>query len=61
MDARLCKHLASECLRLSSQAVREAEARVLRDLSHSWTRIAGQLDRYDALVRDGAIKERQAG
>ena len=30
----------------------EAEAAVLRNLSQSWSRLAGQIDRYNALVRD---------
>jgi hypothetical protein len=30
----------------------EAEAEVLRNLSQSWSRLAGQIDRYNALVRD---------
>jgi hypothetical protein len=30
----------------------EAEAEVLKNLSCSWTRLAGQIDRYNALVRD---------
>jgi hypothetical protein len=30
----------------------EAEAEVLRNLSISWARLAGQIDRYDALMRE---------
>jgi hypothetical protein len=31
------------------------EAEVLRNLSCSWSRLAGQIDRYDALVREHRI------
>jgi hypothetical protein len=30
----------------------EAKAEVLRNLAQSWSRLAGQIDRYNALVRD---------
>jgi hypothetical protein len=30
----------------------EAEAEVLRNLSSSWARLAGQIDRYNALTRE---------
>jgi hypothetical protein len=30
----------------------EDEARLLRNLSHSWLRLAGQIDRYNVLMRD---------
>jgi hypothetical protein len=30
----------------------EAEAEMLRNLSQSWSRLTGQIDRYIALVRD---------
>jgi len=29
-----------------------AEAEMLRNISHSWSRLAGQIDRYNALVRE---------
>jgi hypothetical protein len=32
----------------------ESEAQVLKNLSMSWSRLAGQIDRYNALVRDNA-------
>jgi hypothetical protein len=30
----------------------EAQAQVLRNLSSSWSRLAGQIDRYNALIRE---------
>jgi hypothetical protein len=29
-----------------------AEAEVLRNIAQSWSRLAGQIDRYNALMRD---------
>jgi hypothetical protein len=29
-----------------------AEAELLRNLSHSWSRLAGQIDRYNTLMRE---------
>lgn len=47
-----CRDQAAECLRLTSLAQSEAEAGVLRNLASSWSRLAGQIDRYNALVRE---------
>jgi hypothetical protein len=33
-------------------APNEAEAEVLKNLSQSWSRLAGQIDRYQALMRE---------
>jgi hypothetical protein len=30
----------------------EAEAQALKNLSRSWTGLAGQIDRYDAFIRE---------
>ena len=57
MDAPHCKHQSGECMRLSNLAACEVEARVLRDISHSWTRLAGQIDRYNAILRDSAKEQ----
>jgi hypothetical protein len=43
---------AAEWLRLMKLAGSEAEAEVLRNISQSWSRLAGQIDRYNALLRD---------
>ncbi len=47
-----CRDQAAECLRLMKSLQNEAEAEVLRNLSQSWSRLAGQIDRYNALMRD---------
>jgi hypothetical protein len=33
----------------------EVEARVLKNLSQSWSRLAGQIDRYNELVRNRRV------
>jgi hypothetical protein len=47
-----CLDQAAECLRLSKAAKSDAEAKSLSNLSQSWTRLAGQIDRYHALMRE---------
>jgi hypothetical protein len=37
----------------------KAEAEVLRNLASSWSRLAGQIDRYNALVREQSRKARR--
>jgi hypothetical protein len=51
-SAKHCQDQAAECLRLMGLAQSEAEAKVLRNISHSWTGLAGQIDRYNALIRE---------
>jgi hypothetical protein len=51
-SAQHCQDQLAECLRLIKLAQSESEALVLRNLSMSWSRLAGQLDRYNALIRD---------
>jgi hypothetical protein len=51
-SAQHCKDQAAECLRLVKLAQSKDEAEVLRNLSSSWSRLAGQIDRYNALVRE---------
>lgn len=46
-----CQAQAAECLRLMKLAESKVQAEVLRNLASSWSRLAGQLDRYNALVR----------
>ena len=50
-SAKRCRDESAECLRLMKLAQSETEARVLRDLAHSWVRLANQTDRYTALVK----------
>jgi len=47
-----CRDQAAECIRLMKSAKSSAEAEVLRNLASSWSRLAGQIDRYTALARD---------
>ena len=51
-SAQRCRDQAAECLRLVKLAQSKHEAEVLRNISSSWTRLAGQIDRYNALVRE---------
>ena len=52
-----CREQSAECRRLLKIAQSEAEAVALRNISQSLTRLAGQIDRYNALVRDnGELK-----
>jgi hypothetical protein len=54
-NAQRCRDQAMECLRQVELTRSEREAEVLRNISSSWSRLAGQIDRYTALVREGRI------
>lgn len=45
-SAKRCRDQSAECLRLMQIAQSETEARILRDIAQSWTRIANQTERY---------------
>ncbi len=47
-----CRDQSTECLRLKKLAQSEAEAEVLKNLSRTWTGLAGLIDRYNALMRE---------
>jgi hypothetical protein len=47
-----CIDQSKECRRLVNLARSEAEAQALRTISRTWLGLAGQIDRYNALVRD---------
>jgi hypothetical protein len=51
-SAKYCKGQAAECARLMKSALTTDQARLLENISVSWTRLAGQIDRYNALVRE---------
>jgi hypothetical protein len=51
-SAQHCLDQATECLRLMKLAQSKDQAEVLKNLSSSWSRLAGQIDRYNALVRE---------
>ena len=60
ISAKHCRDQSAECLRLMKLAQTATEARILRDLAHSWTRIANQIERYADFaksLRSGATKE----
>jgi len=50
-SAKHCQDQSAECLRLMGLAQSAAEAEMLKNMAQSWTRLAGQIDRYNALVR----------
>jgi hypothetical protein len=47
-----CQEQSAECLRLMGMAQSAAEAEFLKYIAQSWSRLAGQIDRYNALMRD---------
>jgi hypothetical protein len=51
-SAQHCRDQAAECVRLMDSAPTKDQARLLGNISVSWSRLAGQIDRYNALVRD---------
>jgi hypothetical protein len=58
-SAQHCQDQAAECLRLMKSAKIKDEAEVLKNLSCSWSRLAGQIDRYNALMREQGHIERK--
>ena len=50
-SAQHCLDQSAECRRLMKLAQSEAEAYALKLLARSWSGLAGQIDRYNALVR----------
>jgi hypothetical protein len=51
-SAQHCIDQSAECRRLVKLAQSEVEAQALKNLSRSWTGLAGQIDRYNALIRE---------
>jgi hypothetical protein len=49
ISAKHCRDQSTECLRLRELA-QGTEARVLSDIAQSWLRLAGQIERYIALL-----------
>ena len=54
-SAQHCRDQSAECRRLMKLAQSEVEAQVLKNLSQSWSRLAGQIDRYNELVRNRRV------
>jgi hypothetical protein len=51
-SAQHCLDQSAECRRLLKLAQSEAEARALKIISRSWSGLAGQIDRYNAIIRE---------
>jgi hypothetical protein len=51
-SAQHCLDQSAECRRIVKLVQSEVEARALKEISRSWLRLANQIDRYDALVRN---------
>ncbi len=51
-SAQHCLGQSTECRRLVKLAQSEAEAHALKNLARSWAGLAGQIDRYNALMRE---------
>jgi hypothetical protein len=47
-----CLNQSAECRRLVKLAQSEAEAQILKNLARTWSGLAGQIDRYNALIRE---------
>jgi hypothetical protein len=60
-SAQRCRDQAAECVRLMNSAPTKDQARLLENISISWSRLAGQIDRYNELVREQDRNTRQAG
>jgi hypothetical protein len=50
-SAQHCLNQSAECRGLAQLAQSEAEAQVLKNLSRTWSGLAGQIDRYNTLMR----------
>jgi hypothetical protein len=51
-SAQHCLDQSAECRRLMELAQSEAEAKALKNLSRTWSGLAGQIDRYSAIIRE---------
>jgi hypothetical protein len=51
-SAQHCLDQSAECRRLMKQAQSEAEERALKVIARSWLGLAGQIDRYNTLMRE---------
>jgi hypothetical protein len=47
-----CRDEIAKCLRLMKSAPSKDQAEILRNISMSWSRLAGQIDRYNQLARE---------
>jgi hypothetical protein len=60
-SAQRCRDQAAECVRLMNSAPTKDQARLLENISISWSRLAGQIDRYNELVREQDRITRESG
>jgi hypothetical protein len=51
-SAQHCRDQSEECRRLILLARSETEAHALKNISRNWLGLAGQIDRYNALMRE---------
>ena len=51
-SAQHCLDQSAECRRLLKLAQSETETQALKNLSRTWSGLAGQIDRYNALMRE---------
>jgi hypothetical protein len=51
-NAQHCRDQWAECRRLVKLAQSEVETHALKNLARSWAGLAGQIDRYNAIMRD---------
>ena len=51
-SAKHCHDKAAECLRMTKNSSCDEEAMILRNIAQSWSRLAGQIDRYNAVLRE---------
>jgi hypothetical protein len=47
-----CRDQSVECRRLVKLAQNEVETHALKNLARSWAGLAGQIDRYNAIMRE---------
>jgi hypothetical protein len=58
-SAQGCGNQAAECIRLKKSASTKDQARLLGNISISWSRLAGQIDRYNQLAREQGRIDRE--
>ena len=52
MEIPRCLEQAEECARLMKETHNADEVEILRNIRQSWSRLAGQIDRYRAFKRE---------
>ena len=57
-SAQRCRDQAAECIGLMGLAPAKDQARTLRNISFSWSRLAGQIERHNQLAREQSRVDR---